>query len=133
MGNILQERPDTPVAGFNGTGVDLPAKRLVTGQEDSIALPSAVTNAVYGLTRSTIKASSYGGVLLRGKGVLTAGTGGVTKGDRIAPEANTGKGITWAPATGVNASVAGVACSTAAADADFEIELLGPGAIAQGA
>ena len=92
-----------------------------------------MTNAVYGLTRSTIKASSYGGVLLRGKGVLTAGTGGVTKGDRIAPEANTGKGITWAPATGVNASVAGVACSTAAADADFEIELLGPGAIAQGA
>ena len=133
MGQILQERPDTPVAGFNGTGSEIPAKRLVTGQEDSIALPSAVTNAVYGLTRHAIKASSFGGVLLRGKGILTAGVGGVTKGDRIAPEANTGKGITWAPAQGANASVVGVAQTTAAADADFEIELLGPGAIAQGA
>ncbi len=130
---ILRERPDTPVAGFNGTGVDIAAKRLVTGQEDSLALPAAVTNPIYGLTRSTIKASSFGGILLRGKGVLTAGVGGVTKGDRIAPEAATGKGITWAPAAGANASIAGIAQSTAAADADFEIELLGPGAIAQGA
>lgn len=130
---ILRERIDTPVAAFNNTNDDIPAKRLVTGTDAAVTLPAATTDAVFALTRETLKSKAYGGTLMRGRGICTAGTGGVTAGQRIMPEANTGKGIPWAPAGGANASVAGTAMTTAAADADFEIELLGPGAIAQGA
>lgn len=120
----LREIPESLRDGYNATGSDIASSVFVTGQEDSVTLTAATTDAIYGLTRSAgIKTHARGSVMLRGRGICQAGTGGVTKGQRIMPEAATGKGITWT----TGHSIGGVAMTTAAADAFFEIELCGPG------
>jgi hypothetical protein len=124
MATELTELPESLRDGLNSTGSTIVAKRIVTGQADAISLPGADTDAVYGVTRGDVKDKAHGSIMVRGKAIITAGTGGVTKGQRIKPEAATGKGITWGSAK----SIVGVAMTTAAADADFECELLGPGA-----
>lgn len=133
MTAILRERPDVPVTGLNSTGADIAAKLFVTGSEASIAIPGAITDPVYGLTRSIAVNGRPGSVLLRGRGICTAGTGGVIAGQRIMPAGVGGRGVAWAANAGANASVAGIAMTAAAEGSDFEIELLGPGAMAQGA
>lgn len=115
------------------TGVSaIPAKRLVKGGEQAIALPTATTDPCYGVTYTEAPAGGYGTVATRGRVVLTAGAGGVTKDQRIMPEANTGKGIPWSAGAGVNAGMAGIAQTTAAQDLDFVIELSAPGIVSQG-
>lgn len=116
----------------NAGGTAIAKGRIVKGDETAVALPTATTQPCYGVVYETVAASGYGTVAIGGRVTCTAGTGGVTKGDRIMAEANTGKGITFTASTGVNASVVGIAQTTAAADYDFTIELTGPSVTAQG-
>lgn len=105
---------------------------IVKGDETAVALPTAVTQPCLGVVYEEIEASGYGTVAMGGRVPCTAGTGGVTKGDRVMAEANTGKGIPWSASAGDNAAVIGIAQTTAAANYDFTIELSGPGITAQG-
>jgi len=121
------ERPLETLGCKNATGSDIPAKRFVTGTEDSITLTAADTDPILGVTRSVIKAGQYGPVMLRGKAVVTAGVGGTTAAVRVKPEAATGKAIIW----GTGKSEGGIARDTVSADVDVEVELSGPGITAQ--
>lgn len=124
LASTLTERPDVTISGYNGTGVDIAAGVFVTGTEDAIALPAATTDPILGVTRSIVKAAQRGPVMLRGKAIVTAGVGGTTVGLRVMPEAATGKAAIWTSAN----SVGGISRKTVAADAQVEVELLGPGA-----
>lgn len=130
-----QVGPESLRDGHNGTGVDIPTKRFVTGYQDAISLPAATTDPILGVTRGTgsvvtspaIKDGQNGSVAIRGKVIVTAGVGGVTKGTRVMAEAATGKAIAWT----TGKSIGGIAMTDAIADADAEVELTGPGATAQ--
>ncbi len=71
-----------------------------------------------------IKNGTRGPVMIRGKAIVTAGVGGTTAKLRVMPEAATGKAAIWTSAN----SIGGLARDTVSADADVEVELLGPGA-----
>lgn len=118
---------------LNSSGAAIVAKRFVKGSEAGILYPTAVADAIYGLVRLGAADGLMCNVQLGGQGIATAGAAGVTAGSRLTIEANTGKVVDWAPAAGVNAAIVGKAITTAAADGDCMMELLGPGAIGQGA
>lgn len=124
LASTLTERPDVTISGYNGTGVDIAAGIFVTGTEDAITLPAATTDPILGVTRSIVKAGQRGPVMLRGKAIVTAGVGGTTVKVRVMPEAATGKAAIWSSGN----SVGGIARTTVIADAQTEVELLGPGA-----
>jgi hypothetical protein len=131
----LTELPEALRDGLNASGGAIATKRFVTGHQDSISLPAANTDAVFGVLRgqglaapnTNIANNVRASVMIRGKAILTAGVGGISAGQRVMPEAATGKGIAWTSGK----SVGGVAQTDAVADADFEIELTGPGSTAQ--
>lgn len=133
-GVVLTEAPDYHrLRAVKNAGSSAIAKGLIVkGDETAVALPTATTDVCYGVVYEEIEASGYGTLALGGRVTCTAGTDGVTKGDRIMAEANTGKGITWTASSGTNANVIGIAQTTAAANEDFTIELSGPGITAQG-
>lgn len=127
------EIPEGLRAAKNSTGSDIAANRFVTGHYGAATLPAAITDKVIGATRNDgLKNGAYGSIATRGLVEVTAGVGGVTAGDRVGPEAATGKALTVAPGAGANAAVAGIAHSTAAADALCMVEL-GMGSMMQGA
>lgn len=108
-------------AAVNNTVSDIVGKRLVRRHTavDSVQLPAAATNALLGVTLSTLKANGgHGDVQIRGKAILTAGVGGVAIDSPVTGDA-AGKGVI---ATAGQPSI-GRAVTAAAADADFEIEL----------
>lgn len=119
--------------GYNGTGSDIASASIVAGYSGAVTLPAATTAIIYGVSRQIIKDGKHGSVAKSGLVQVLAGTGGYSAGQRLMPEANTGKAIPWTAAAGVNASILGVAQTSAAANATGLVELAGPGIIAQGA
>lgn len=121
---------------YNATGSDIPAGRFVkfsaVGDPPRCALPAAVDDAITGVTVNAIANGRIGDVQIRGKAIVQAGSGGVTGGDRIMPEAATGKGITFSASADDNASICGQTAQTVAADAYFELDLIGPAVSRQG-
>jgi len=90
-----------------------------------LALASALTDVVGILQSKPAAAGRVGTLRILGSSLFTAGTSGVTAGDKLAPEAGTGKLIT-AGATDVPC---GLALETVAANSLGECVLLGnPGA-----
>lgn len=132
MTQLAAQRDPKCIEGANGTGATIPAFRAVKGAPAGILLPTAITDGCWGITTADVPDQTRGDVQYAGVAIYQAGTGGVTAGDRLVPEANTGKLITWAPGAGVNASIMGIAHLTTPADGFGEI-LLGVGAIGQGA
>lgn len=130
--------PDQAVrAGKNSdANNDIPAKRLVkldgANGTDAVALATAATDKLVGVTMETIgKGGKFGDVQVAGRAVVTAGAA-IAIGDRITAGAS-GKAAVWAPAPGTNHSFAGTAMSAASGDGvDFEMELQPPGSVAQG-
>lgn len=95
---------------------DLSANQYLAHEVNSsgqLALNSAITDAV-GILQNKPSAAGRGGTLrIAGVSKFTAGTSGVTAGDKLSPEAGTGKLIT-ASATDVPC---GIALVTVAANA----------------
>ena len=133
-GYLPSEIPGKLRDGINAGGSAIAAKRFVTGSPASVAYPTAAADPIYGVTRKALAASGgFGSIGLDGKFIVTIGVGGLTAGQRVTAEPNTGKAIAWAPAAGVNASFCGIAVTGGSADDDAEIEVPGSGFIAQGA
>ncbi len=132
MSQVACQRFPVCLEGFNNTGGTLSAFLAVKGGPSSILLPTALTDACYGFLTEDAADQSMGNVQIGGVAICTAGTGGITEGDRLVVEANTGKMITWAPAGGANQSIVGTCLKTAAANKLGEI-LIGAGGIGQGA
>ena len=112
--------------GYNGTGGTLAkgtiVKRSNAGIADEIVAAAASTDAYMGILPNDILDEEYGDVQVGGIAVALAGSDGVTKQDRIMWEA----GADCIPCTATNA-ILGIAVSTAAAAAYFEIELVAGG------
>lgn len=117
---------------FNNTGSSIAAKKAVkkTTTANYIALVAAVTDPVLGVTVNAIPDQTWGLVQTRGQAIMTADGTGVTAGDQIMSSA--GLGTTWTAAGAANANMVGLANTTAAASADFEVELAGPAVFKQG-
>lgn len=124
-------------SGLNATVSTIGANLCVTGHDESIALPTAITDTCFGVTRQSIAAGLRGSIGKRGRFIATAGVGGVTAGVRLMHEiissAGTGKLIPWAPSSGANATVVATSVTAASADGEFEAEFDGINNIAQGA
>ena len=133
-GYDLTEAPSVDgLRGCYNAGVsDIPVNRFVAGTERSIALPTAITTRCLGVTFTAAPAKKFGTVATRGKVWVEAGTGGITAGQPVMPEANTGRGILWTAAADDNAAMGGTAFTTAAEGQLFECELSAPGALQQG-
>jgi non-ribosomal peptide synthetase component F len=123
--------------GLNSTGSTITGKRFVafgaSGDPPLITLPANNTTAIiYGLLRADLPTGEVGSVMTGGKGVATAGTGGVTKFTRLTVEAATGKVVAWAPSADDNAVFVGTAMQDALVDEDVEVLINPTAAIAQG-
>lgn len=105
---------------------------VVTGTYGAATRPAAVSDAPIAIARQDIAAGTRGRAAVRGLIPVLAGTGGFTAGDRLMPEAATGKLITWTASTGSNASIVGVAHQTVAANALGLAEINCTGALGQG-
>mgnify|MGYP001555341396 CR=1 FL=1 len=119
----------------NNTGADIGPSLLVTGSYDAASLPAAVSDPVIAVTRDTAKGTGtnlHGRAAIRGLLQVTAGSGGFTKGQRLMPEANTGKAIPWTVAGGSNATIIGIAQQTVAANAVGLVEFNATGQFGQG-
>lgn len=118
----------------NSTGSTI-ATRLVVKKgnaTDTVLLPSASTDACYGVTTEAIANGEYGTVQTTGRAICTAGAALATIGTKVMPT-SAGKVIAWTAVAGTNAANIGVTITAAAADADVvEIELAGPFAMEQG-
>jgi hypothetical protein len=122
MPQLIRQVPDGAIrAGFNDS-TSIAAKRLVkydTGSSLSVALATAATDKFVGVTMEAIAQNRSGDVQVAGRAILTAGSGGVARGDRVTSDGS-GKGIAT---TTEDNTVAGEALTDADADEDFEIEL----------
>ncbi len=120
----------------NSTGATLPrgtVVKLSAATDDLILKPTAIADAHYGVVMNDILDGQWGDVQIRGIAVILAGTGGVTRGDRLTHDAaNFGRVSTAAPAGGANNALVGVANRTAAAGVLTEAELAAPGSMMQG-
>ncbi len=124
---------------------DLRAKKNVTGAqidkhlvvrldstEGQMGLPATTTDPIYGVTIGDVPDGDMGDVQIRGRAVIKAGGALPTPGVRVMSNA-AGKVIAWAAAAGTNAHVVGTLETTSAAEDDLvEVELAGPGVVAQG-
>ena len=118
--------------GYNATGSDYALGLALTGSYGACTVPTAKTDPIVGVTRAIMKAGYQGSLATSGLELVLAGTGGFSKGQRLMPEANTGKAIPWSAAAGANATILGIAQSDAAEGALGLCEL-GVGAMGQGA
>lgn len=116
----------------NTESATIAAGSLVKGSYGAALLPTAISSTVIAVTREDIAAGKRGRAANRGLLPVLAGSGGYSAGDRLMPEANTGKAIPWAASTGNNATVIGIAHTAAAADALGLVEFYGSGAMGQG-
>lgn len=108
-------------AGVNNTVADIAANRLVRRHTlvDSVQLPASATSVLLGVTMGVIKANGgHGDVQIRGKGICTAGVGGVSIDSPITGDA-AGRGIVAA----AGQPSVGRAVTAALEDADFELEI----------
>lgn len=123
----------------SGVGASLVKGRVVklkAAAQDTFDKIAAATDAHCGVLMQDSVDGQWCDVQVRGKAIAIAGTGGVSRGDRLTVEAgagNEGRVVTAAPAGGANVAHIGIAVTTAAAAAEVEVELTGPGAIMQGA
>lgn len=119
--------------GHNASGSTIAAFLCVQGGRTSIALAAGITAVPFGITAEAILNGERGDIANDGEIIGTAGTGGVTQGQRLMPEAGaTGKLVPWSAGAGANATVVGECMQTAAADETFTLKW-GVGAIGQGA
>lgn len=119
--------------GHNASGSTIPAYRCVQGSRSSIALAAGITAVPFGITAQDIADGERGDIANDGEIIATAGSGGVTAGQRLMPEAGgTGKLVPWSASAGANATVVGLCMQTAAADELFTVKW-GVAAIGQGA
>ena len=119
--------------GHNQTAADMAdGLCVVVGVVDSITLPAAIDDPIWGVTVETIKAGVRGDVQRDGVALVRAGAGGFAAGNRLMPEAASGRAIPFAAGAGVNASYLGLALTTTAEDQLGEVDLAGPGASRQG-
>jgi hypothetical protein len=122
MPSLTRQIPDGGIrAGRNDTTL-IAAKRLVkydTGNGIAVALATAATDKLVGVTMESIDTDRCGDVQVAGKAILTAGSGGVARTNRITSDGS-GKGIVT---TTQGNTIAGVALTDADADEDFEIDL----------
>lgn len=120
----------------NSTGATLPKGTVVkisAASDDLVLKPGAIADAAYGVAMNDILDGQWGDIQIRGIAIALAGTGGVTRGDRLTHDsAGFGRLSTSAPAAGTNNAFVGVANRTAAVGTLFEVELAAPGASFQG-
>ena len=127
-GDIRAKKNSTGATLAKGTVVKLSA-----ANDDLILKPAAIADAAYGVTMSDILDGQWGDVQLRGIALVLAGTGGVTRGDRLTHDtAGFGRVSTAAPAGGTNNAFVGVANRSAAVGVLTEVELAAPGGQIQG-
>lgn len=131
MSIVAQQRNPVCLEGKNGTGGTLSGFLAVKGGPSAITLPTANTQAVYGILQEDVVDGAFGNVQVEGVAVCTAGATGITEGARLTVEANTGKLVDWAPGAGVNQTIVGLCLKAAAADKLGEV-LLGAGGVGQG-
>jgi Uncharacterized conserved protein (DUF2190) len=113
--------------GLNDSGSTITEGKVVRlsgAGADQIALPSADTDPVFGVTMEDIADDIRGDIQIGGRAVVTAGAA-VSRG-ALLTMTTAGKVVTWT-ASG-NRAVVGVANTAAGADGDsIEVELAGPG------
>lgn len=113
------------VSGANGSGSTIAAKRGVrssgTTYPDQIALPAAITNPGFGVTKEAIADGAVGGVQRSGR-VIAVSSAAITRGAQVDCD-TAGKFLTHT--TGTIWGVANTA--TTAADQEFELDLALPG------
>lgn len=105
---------------------------VVVGAEDSITLPAASDDPIWGVVANAIPAGTRGDVQRDGVALVRAGTGGFTAGQRLMPQPATGRAIPFAAPPGTNASLLGLALTTTPEGELGECDLAGPGASRQG-
>src|SRR4051812_6527510 len=119
--------------GHNPTGSTIAKYLCVQGGRTAIALAAGITAVPFGITAEDIADGERGDIANDGEIIATAGTGGVTQGQRLMPEAGgTGKLVTWAAGSGANATIVGECMQTANANELFTVKW-GVAAIGQGA
>jgi hypothetical protein len=125
-GDIRGKKNTTGAALLKGTSVKLHTAK------DEVALPAADTDHIYGVVLNDIPDDGWGDIQIRGKALcLTAGAL-ATNGVRLKSD-TAGKVVAWSATAGNNAHVVGTLETIAgAADELVEVELAGPGTIAQG-
>jgi hypothetical protein len=115
------------IAGYNGSGSTITAKKIVkrTGSGDQqIALATAGSDVIFGVTMNDIADKSYGGVQTQGKAVVTAGAALATRGVRV-----TSDGSGRAVAAVAGDTILGILETAASgADVDCEVWIDGSGA-----
>ncbi len=108
----------------------------VMGSPRLIALPSAVSSPVYGVTAEDIAAAGRGNVQTSGVAICTAGEeisqAAINAGARVYAGTD-GKVYLWDAAAGVNQAVVGIPLLAASGDGKLTEVLLGAGGIGQGA
>lgn len=122
--------------GLNDTGVTIAKFLAVMGSYASIALPSAITSPVYGITTDAVPDQRYVDVQYSGIAIWTAGeaisAAAIIAGARLYAGVD-GKAYLFDAAAGVNQSIVGIPMTPATGDGDtFEV-LLGVGGLGQGA
>lgn len=131
---MLDVAPVLPLylPGTNNTGSTIGAYLAVILTATGITLPSAVTSPIYGFTTESVSDLARSDVQVGGVVAIGTANGAITKGTRLTVT-TAGKVAAWAPASGVNSSVVGIALTTTTTDGDLIEILLGAGGIAQGA
>lgn len=128
-------RNQTFLEGYNGTGSTIGKYLAVRGSSESIALPSAVSTTIYGITAEDIADGTCGNVQTDGVAVALAGEAisqsAVDAGARGYADTD-GKIYLWDAATGVNQSIVGQILKAASAEDDLIEVRLGGGGIGQG-
>ena len=128
------KEPDDIRAKKNTTGTTILARTVVKlhTAKDEMRLPAATTDHLYGVALYDIPDGAWGDFQIRGRALCRAAGALATLGIRLMSNV-TGQVVAWAAAAGTNAQVVGTLETTAGAANDLvEVELAGPGAIAQG-
>lgn len=136
MSIAARPRNQVFLEGYNSTGSTIGAYLAVMGSGADIALPSAITSPVYGITAEDIPDLRRGNVQVGGIAVWTAGEqisqAAIDAGARLYAGTD-GKAYLFDAAAGVNQSVVGIPLSPASADGKLFEVMLGAGGIGQGA
>jgi hypothetical protein len=108
------------VSGQNDTNATIAANIVVMKDAtvtEGIKLPTAVTDACFGVTLNSIADGKYGPVQRAGRAVCTAAAA-ITAGAQLMTD-TAGKVLTWTASGGNNAFLIGTAVGAAGADGDL--------------
>ncbi len=108
------------VSGQNDTGSTIAANIVVMKDAtvtEGIKLPTAVTDAVFGVTMRSIADNYFGPVQRSGRALCTAAAG-ITAGAQLMTD-TAGKVLTWTVGAGSNAFLVGTAVGAATLDGDL--------------